>query len=283
MGNNRRKKQMDSNQIINNIKLFMKQNNDSVQSLANNVMYSNSTVYGYLNGTKSVTQDFINAVAKYYEIPVKVISYDKLTKNDVEKFYTYINEKEYQKYGECFFFVQNEKSASSEFDNAVKCLEYMNLSQTPSIGMISSCRNSFYTSFKKHGLLDGAANTLMTMLLEFAFLNLSPDYYSRAMLGTLKNKDVENNLEKPITKEAKTFIRDKEAIYNECLCALRNSKEYLDLYEYYLAMKYLFSFVNNRKSKKRNSYFGGELLWDLYELGNKYAREYIDSLEIKDA
>lgn len=260
----------------------MKQNGDTNRKLALKFQYGESTVYSYLNGTREITQDFLISVAQHYGIPLKKLSKERLTKDDVSKLYDFVNEEEYQRYGECLFLLQDNTLNSDEFNNAIKYFNQIDLLENLSRTLVKKCREMFYTSFINDGILEGAANTLMLILLEFSLLCMSSEFFESAILGTTKNIDVQNEIEKQLSKESKDFITNTNAMYNECLIALKNSSDNYDLYEYYLAMKFIFSFVDNGKTRKSNATIGCELLMQCYDLGNKYAIEYIDMLKAQN-
>lgn len=68
-------------------------------------------------------------------------------------------------------------------------------------------------------------------------------------------------------------IFDYEVYIFQIIRKLRETPEYRDFLEFYVASKYLLGIVCNGKSKTRNGLIGMEMMSCLNRMGNKYAFE----------
>jgi hypothetical protein len=137
------------------------------------------------------------------------------------------------------------------------------------------CKNAYYDSYKHSRIIAGAANTLMVIILEYAFLKVPPEMYGK---DVIRNKDIELLSNKENSEEQMDFIKANEDIFEECLRALRNNPNTIDLYEYYLALKYLYGMTINDETRETNNAIGLALLMEYYTLDNKYVERLFDKL-----
>lgn len=155
------------------------------------------------------------------------------------------------------------------------------------------CFDSYDKAFEEYALPEAAANMLWWLVqLEYIVLNQK---ITEGAQQLIKNKisgveflrksylrsfgfegedDTDDDSEK---RENMQFYNDIEEIVQDYLKALRSSHLF-DLAYYYVAIKYAFGIVKNELSQEMNQAIGYELLWAVSELGNKYAKAYLQAV-----
>jgi len=71
---------------------------------------------------------------------------------------------------------------------------------------------------------------------------------------------------------------DLEVLETEILNLLKELKTYAewsDLVDYYIAIRYVFGCVSNKKTNEMNSMVGEEMMWAYMQMGNLYAKKFV--------
>ena len=76
-----------------------------------------------------------------------------------------------------------------------------------------------------------------------------------------------------------TFHKFVKKIYDECLFALKNTRDTADIAEYYIAMRYYFDMINNGEAYADNAKIGLYMLCEFGKLGNIYAQKVFELFE----
>lgn len=151
------------------------------------------------------------------------------------------------------------------------------------------CLDSYDSAFDEEAIPEAAGNMLGQLLqLEYIVLNQQisegvQHLMEKKISGVeflrqcyLKKFDFENEgeMNEAPDKESMDFYNDIEEIVQDLLKKLQSSR-LSDLAYYYTALRYAYGIVKNELSQEMNQAIGNEMLWAISELGNKYAKNYL--------
>lgn len=271
----------DLPQWAKNIKLLRKSRGELQFQLGNIIGYSDRAISAFENGRNTPSEEIFTKIADHYEVTLDMLLHEKLTKKiisqrneiiDISMQTTWFN-------ALCVRVKSNRALNDEHFIMATDCFEKLLSINTISTIFIresfEKCKNAYYDSYKHSRIIAGAANTLMVIILEYAFLKVPPEMYGK---DVIRNKDIELLSNKENSEEQMDFIKANEDIFEECLRALRNNPNTIDLYEYYLALKYLYGMTINDETRETNNAIGLALLMEYYTLDNKYVERLFDKL-----
>ncbi len=155
------------------------------------------------------------------------------------------------------------------------------------------CFASYDKAFEEYALPEAAANMLWWLVqIEYTVLNPKITEGAQQLIKNkisgveflrkccLKNFDFEgedDTDDDSAKRENLQFYNDIEELVQDYLKVLRSS-HLSDLAYFYVAIKYLFGSVKNEFSQEMNQAIGNELLWAVSELGNKYAKAYLQAV-----
>ena len=271
----------DLPQWAKNIKLLRKSRGELQFQLGNIIGYSDRAISAFENGRNTPSEEIFTKIADHYEVTLDMLLHETLTKKiisqrneiiDISMQTTWFN-------ALCVRVKSNRALNDEHFIMATDCFEKLLSINTISTIFIresfEKCKNAYFDSYKQSRIIAGAANTLMVIILEYAFLKVPPEMYGK---DVIRNKDIELLSNKENSEEQMDFIKANEDIFEECLRALRNNPNTIDLYEYYLALKYLYGMTINDETRETNNAIGLALLMEYYTLDNKYVERLFDKL-----
>lgn len=271
----------DLPQWAKNIKLLRKSRGELQFQLGNIIGYSDRAISAFENGRNTPSEEIFTKIADHYEVTLDMLLHEKLTKKiisqrneiiDISMQTTWFN-------ALCVRVKSNRALNDEHFIMATDCFEKLLSINTISTIFIresfEKCKNAYFDSYKHSRIIAGAANTLTVIILEYAFLKVPPEMYGK---DVIRNKDIELLSNKENSEEQMDFIKANEDIFEECLRALRNNPNTIDLYEYYLALKYLYGMTINDETRETNNAIGLALLMEYYTLDNKYVERLFDKL-----
>lgn len=152
------------------------------------------------------------------------------------------------------------------------------------------CMNAYIESYELNNTLESAANCLWWFLLTGmgmvnAHMLNGIKALEKKQIGKvefLKNfylhnsdNDCYDEVEAQRKKDRKEFLDDSEEVIVTLLRELKASPQWSDLADYYIAFRYTFCIVNNNLSDDMNRTVGGEMMWAIAALGNKYAISFL--------
>lgn len=152
------------------------------------------------------------------------------------------------------------------------------------------CMNAYMESFESNDTLESAANCLWWFLLtgigmtnaqmfdgikalekkQIEKAEFLKNYYLHNSDDDYYDKD-----EAQRKKERQEFLEDGEEVIVTLLRKLKASPQWSDLADYYTAFRYTFCIVNNNLNDDMNRTVGGEMMWAIATLGNKYANTFL--------
>ena len=271
----------DLPQWAKNIKLLRKCRGELQFQLGNIIGYSDKTISAFENGRNTPNEETFIKIANHYEVSLDMLLHEKLTKRIISQRNEIIDTSKQITWVNGFFVrVKSNKALNDEwFIKATECFDKLLSINTISSILVresfEKCKNAYFNSYKHSHIIAGAANTLMVIFLEYAYLKVPFEMYGK---GVIRNKDIELLSNKEISQEQIHFIKENEDVFEECLRALRNNPNTIDLYEYYLALKYLCGMITNDETRETNNAIGLALLMEYYTLDNKYVERLLDKL-----
>ena len=149
------------------------------------------------------------------------------------------------------------------------------------------CFESYSTACEKEDLGEAAANILWWFLIteisiknpwmtEMAESIKHATDESEAMLKKYYLRDMSDNM--PKQNDSDITLRemeDFEEAITEVMKELKHTTDFSDLVDYYMALRYLMGYVTNELTDEMNRSIGREMMWAFWEMGNKYAGQYL--------
>lgn len=152
------------------------------------------------------------------------------------------------------------------------------------------CMDAYMESCESNDTLESVANCLWWFLLTgagMAFAHMfdgikalekkqikKAEFLNNYYLTNSDNEYYDDN-ESQRKNERQEFLEDSEEVIVTFLRKLKASPHWSDLADYYTAFRYTFNIVNNNLSDAMNRTVGGEMMWAIATLGNKYAITYL--------
>lgn len=169
----------------------------------------------------------------------------------------------------------------------LKSISIETLNDTIQYDIVYDILDKYFDAFYKFGIIDAAVNFISVLYLvlyleknetaiasnqNFAILNHVINQQP-SLSSSIKRIRAEYDSNE---YKLSSFIYDKEAIkeLNEMKTAAK--KTHPDLIEYYLAVPYLFGFVNNDLEQSFNEQIGAEMLESLSCVENTFASNYLE-------
>lgn len=181
-------------------------------------------------------------------------------------------------------------SFAAGYNAHMRIKECMLSGQEPDDKDYDICFDSYDSVFEKDAVPEAAGNMLWWLLqLEYIALNQQISQGAQHMMENkisgaeflqqyyLKNFDFESEDdgdEVSEDTESLEFYKDIEEIVQDLLKKVKSS-QLSDLAYYYTAVRYAYGLVRNEYSQETNQAMGREMLWAMSELGNKYAKKFL--------
>lgn len=270
------------NRVGNNIKLLRKRRKETLEALAAVLHVSKSYVSQFEHGQKPVGEEYLQLIAKHYDVTVEMLIDKDLTNVLMNEYEGELKIKELLDIRDmilCQFKAIN--SSIQNDDDFMKGDFFFDrfISDDYLETMVQSCRNYYYASFKNGNILSGASNTLMMLFVEYLRIDFSNEIKYRIINQKLSTKELFLYFKKQIkqlSSAKREFIRKNESIFNECLCALRNDLEGRNIAEYYMCLRYFFVMLENQRSYMENVEIGLIMMKNFALLENPFAIKFME-------
>ena len=277
----------DVKRIANNLRILRKYKGDTREELAEKLNgYSSNTIASYELGRRNAPMDYIEDVAKLYGVSVNMIREQTLTRALLDSYNSSIDIAEFFEMYEFYFLAVATSEFAKENQHFKKADEYRKRIENMDFMemMVNTTRNLYYKSFAEDGILAGAANTIMMLLMEYSQVDgFSLNLSSKSRIENLTNGDVyiqARNLFSDLTPKRKAFIQSTQEIYDKCIKALGDVDHARIYAEYYTALKYFFGMVDNERDYRENLEFGLVMLKEFSLIGNPFAKKAIEFLDL---
>ncbi len=276
------------NKIGTNIKKLREYNNETQEELAKRLHRSKSTISEYENGKKIPVKDALTEISKHYGVTV-----DELINSD----FTNLNNKNskikiediHEKIDLMFPTFGLEKKTNNihlnkayliirRINRGVNGLEEMNGKLI--VDAYTELINA--TSYYVEDEQELAANLLWVLF--FWWTNLVDVSWQREILLKYKLSkisqddllEVDRKATKGYIEKRKRFIEDFDELIFSAIKELKANKDWSDLGDYYLALKYAFNIVNTELSIEQNKVVGFQMMYSFGKTGNKYALQFLN-------
>ncbi len=257
-----------------------------------------SAISNYENGTRSPKSEVRKKIAEHFRITeeqlmhvdlsgMRQISFEIL--NDIHK----IQELTFAAFPVvCSEEALKNKVFANGYNAHMRIKKCMLAGQEPDDKDYDICLNSYDSALEDDAIPEAAGNMLWWLLqLEYIVLNQQISEGAQHLMENkisgaeflrqcyLKNFDFENEdgTDDVSDKETMDFYNDIEEIVQDVLKKLQSSR-LSDLAYYYTAIRYAYGIVKNELSQEMNQTIGNEMLWAICELGNKYAKCYLQAM-----
>ena len=281
--------------IAKNIRDIRKAHGETQSDLAEAINVSEKAVGNYETGTRQPDMQTIQAIAEHYGFPVDRLLNEDFSQMDF-KLSTLTWEKAMDVMAVQFPIICTDKAMqdSNFAEGYRRTQEIWSKVKEGQAGIMRSFIESAFQKYEdaiidNNNLVEAVANTLWLTFLVYA---LMPDEHSVKMgeavlFGKSLKKDfVKNYVLKdanPISKEnaenKRAYVADSQETVIALIRILKESDEYADLADYYMALRYVIGMVANDYSDDLNKTIGMEMLLSFAELGNKYVIRYFKAVK----
>lgn len=281
--------------IAKNIRDIRKAHGETQSDLASAINVSETAVGNYETGARQPDMQTIQAIAEHYGFPVDRLLNEDFSQMDF-KLSTLTWEKAMDVMAVQFPIICTDKAMQDPnfAEGYRRTQEIWSKVKEGQAGIMRSFIESAFQKYEdaiidNNELVEAVANTLWLTFLVYA---LMPDEHSVKMgeavlFGKSLKKDfVKNYVLKdanPISKEnaenKRAYVADSQETVIALIHILKESDEYADLADYYMALRYVIGMVANDYSDDLNKTIGMEMLLSFAELGNKYVIRYFKAVK----
>lgn len=275
-----------------NIQDLRKAHGETGPRLGDAIGVSKSAISNYENGTRRPDKDILLAIAARYSVTVEQLyngDFSNLPKIKINS--AFMGEH----LSEIIPVVSSlEAMTNDHFKTAYNIhSRYLRYWDNPDKVVISendidTCLDEYVKAFEsdqsRYVALANYLGLLVRLLFPIKMIPAIADAKSAAMeIAKNQNPSFKQEIEDPNS----SFREDAQAIINEMgdydideailepLRLLKQSKEWSDLADYYLALRYIYNLVDSGQGYDYNLMIGAEMLSSFASVGNKYAKQYI--------
>lgn len=278
-----------------NIRALRKAHNETQNDLARKLNVAESTIGMYETGERQPDMQKLQAIAAHYGFPVDRLVSEEL--NDLDfNVHTLTWEKYIAVFEAQFPIICTEASKENKLFLQGYTLTQgilRKLKKGPEAiyrQTIENAMEAFAGAYDEcPSLAEAVANMLWLMFISYALL---PDEHSVKMgEAVLYGKSLKKDFVKkyvlkdanPISEEndanKREYVKDSQEGMLQLIRLLKQSKNYCDLADYYLAMRYVVGMVANDYSDDLNKTIGIEMLTAYASLGNQYVLNYFRAVQ----
>lgn len=288
MGSNSGNK--SGNKLGENIKHLRRIYGETLQELGEDVDFGNTTIKNYESGVRQPDPKTLQELAKHYGKTV-----DELLNSDLSELgsieLSIDGSEGIVKMMEILFPLScsdealNNQNFKTAYDLSRRMLDALTHNKIMRGSVLPECFEAYMQVLVDSELPEAVANILWTVyvwwtqILDEKMINdLSPLLYHRKIdLPFVKTyMKAKSNESDELKKKRQNFICDFDGIIVECLRALKSEKEWAELADYYLALRYVISFVDTGLSPEMNSAVGMQMMLSFLRLGNLYALHLVE-------
>lgn len=273
-----------------NIRNLRKAHGETQMDLAFSLGYEFvSRISMYENGTREPDLETIQKIAEHYNITL-----DRLVRTDFSKCNfmstTYSWDNMISMFEIMFPIVYSEDALKNPYFKKAyirtdKILQEIKNGSIVLPSEFEAAIDDYSESFEEAEIIDAVANKLS---LIFVFYSALPDERAikigEALLHDkipskkfIKNYVLNNTEDSACSNERKkAYARDLNTVVVSCIQILKGSKEYSELGDYYLALRYIIGMIDNDYERISNMDIGMEMMLSYLSLGNLYAFRYIE-------
>lgn len=275
-----------------NIKKIRKAHGETQEELATALNCTSNAISNYESGIRRPELEILQAIASRYGYPVDHLIRADFSRLDFTNI-TFEWNKMVSMLDILFPFSVSDKALEEPFFNegyrhSQKLRAVMqNGEETIHREVFEKTIEAFLKSLETSALKEAAANFLWVIFVFFSLIQVQ-DENSISMGRKILNGKVDGSkfIKDYVLKNLvdtddekreaqKSFARD----FNECIVAcmecLKESSEYANIADYYLALRYIIGLVDTEYGQQTNRIIGMEMMLSFLTLGNPYAFSYV--------
>lgn len=276
---------MDDKQLGRNIQHLRIINNETLDELGSVIHCAKSTVKGYENGSRKPDLQTLQLLAAHYNKPVDELLYTDLT--ELEKISIDLNSPghtiELLKAIlplHCSEEAMKNSSFKKGYDLSQRLLEDFSKAEVLPGSLIVRIFEAYVNAAEESEFSEAVANLVWSIFIWWSqiadtgnLLSLQNKLLSQKL--SIKDYMLLKDSEDVLVAEKKvSFISDFDGIITEALKALKAEKEWSDLADYYLALRYIVGMVDTDLSTGMNAAVGMQMMLSFMALGNRHALNF---------
>lgn len=282
----------NTNQLGTNIRSLRKAYGETQEQLGEIVYVEKNAISNYENGKREPNKKTLSAIAKHYMVSVEELLHEDLSNLDritidKDSFWKYI-----------YFIlpiVSSEKAAENpSFQKAHQVHEILyEESSHISLDWISKmgiCFGNYLKAIQDAEIeAESAANIVALWFLLMVYTQMVPDLIKNksAVLSQIISTD--EKLRKTLTDPDSSFFWDAKEhhmdtsenemddLIFEMLTVIKKSRNWSDLADYYLALRYVWNLVDNDLECGFNRRIGVEMMYTFVSVENMYALRFLEN------
>jgi transcriptional regulator with XRE-family HTH domain len=280
----------DNNLLGRNIQRLRVIHGDTLENLGDAIGFSKSTIKGYENGSRKPDPDTVKTIANHYGKTVDELLYTDMTsleKIDMQQISLSSTVEIFKKIMPLFYSEEamNNASFKKGYDFSQRILSAFTSGETLKGTTITDVAELFAQATNETEAPEAIANLVWSIFLWWSQL-----FDEKEMLK-LQNKFLSNKIDMiELSREIKNvspevegkkqgFISDTDELLCESIKNLKSQKNWSDLGDYYLALRYTNRLVDTDLSAEMNVTMGIQLMIAYAQLDNKYAKTFLLSCQ----
>ncbi|HHX60380.1 MAG TPA: helix-turn-helix transcriptional regulator [Epulopiscium sp.] len=278
----------DTNLLGSNIQRLREIHGDTLENLGDAIGFAKSTIKGYENGSRKPDPDTLKTIANYYGKTVDELMHTDMTsldKIDVQQISLSSTVETFKKIMPLFSSEEamNNASFKKGYNLSQRILSAFASGETLRGTIIKEVTALFAQSTNETEAPEAIANLVWSI-----FVWWSQIFDAKEMLA-LQNKLLSKridmielsreikNLSPEVESRRQGFISDIDELLCESIKSLKSNKNWSDLGDYYLALRYTNGLVDTALSAEMNVTMGIQLMIAYAQLDNKYAKMFLRS------
>ena len=277
------------NQLGKNLQNLRVMRGETLKIMAENLGCVRSTISQYESGNRKPDPETLKRLAKYFGKTVDELLYEDLSL--LEKYPTkYISSSEVmEKYSQIMpLFFTEELMENSSFAKAYNLCRRVVRAFSEGDVLRGSIITDIFEGYL-YALEEVERQEIIADLLWCIFLWWGQIADTKEMLR-LQNKLLSKRLElgeivriqqnesREVEDKKAAFIADFDILITDAIRILKSEKEWSDLGDYYLALRYMYGIIDTGYSKEMNLAMGIQLMISYGQLENKYALSFFNAV-----
>lgn len=277
------------NKLGKNIKHLREIHGETLLDLGEAINFGDTTIKNYESGARQPDPQTLQALAKHYGKTVDELLHSDLS--DLGSIEFSIDGSEgIAKMMEIIFPLSCSDNALKNpsfkkgYDSCRRILDAVSHNEGISGRIFSECFEAFEKAIVDSEIPEAIANMIwVTFVLWSQIIDEKMMRAAESLLYPRKNMpplvksflNAKANENEETKKKRQDFINDSDELIVELLKALKSSRDWAELADYYLALRYIVSMIDTGLSSEMNTTVGMQMMLSFLQLGNPYALHYV--------
>lgn len=277
---------MEQDKVRENIKRLREIHGETGTKLGNIIGCAKSTISGYECGSRTIDYNTLNKIAGHYGKTIDEMIHADLSGLKKMEFQVYRLSRGMNMVKRTLpLFVSENALANKSFKRAYRLTENMlgdlEKGETLRGSLIVEIYQLYGEATEEVKELEVFADVLWSIF--FWYFEISNTEELAHLHNRMRVKDVDIMEVVEVTRGArdknkeklKEFIAEFDEVITDLIKLLKLDSQWADLADYYLALRYLVSMVNNECSEQMNATIGIQMMISYANLENQYALDYL--------